>query len=347
MPPRDLTLIPTLDLVEAITRRRLLTAFPALGLVAAGVSCGDDDDAEATPTTGPTSSGGGFPRTVSHALGETTIPAPPQRVVAVIDEEPLDVLLAMGLQPVLYGVTEHYGVDQTPWAKDAGLDGLATFDNVEWAPDVERVAAAEPDLVFDSWTEPDVYSQLSGIAPTVVLRADEGFTWEDVQRLAGEALGMEDAAEQAIAATNAVYPQQAARLASYAGRKVTIAYRFQDELLINGGESPIGRIVTKLGLEVVAPDPALITSLSLEQWQQVSGADILLSPLFFEEDLAAQEADPLFRGLPAVQAGRYVVLPVEVSRAGYIETALSVRWLIPRLADAVIEAAEGRGKKLS
>lgn len=117
-------------------------------------------------------------------------------------------------------------------------------------------------------------------------------------------------------------------------------------MLINGAESPIGRIVTKLGLEVVAPDPASITSLSLEQWQEVSAADILLSPVFFEEDLASQEADPLFRGLPAVQGGRYLTLPVEIARAGYIETALSVRWAIPKITDAIIKAAEARGKTL-
>jgi len=346
MPPRDFT-TPTLDPIVDLTRRRLLTAIPALGVIAAGISCGDDDDTTATdPATGP-SPDSAFPRTVEHAFGETTIPSRPERVVAVIDEEPLDALLAMGVKPVLYGVTEHYGVAQTPWMVEAGIDQLETFDNIEWEPDIERVAAAEPDLIFDSWTEPDVFTQLSGIAPVVVLRADEAFTWEEVQRLAGESLGLEEEAEAAIKATNDVYPAEAARLAPYSGRKVTIAYRFQDRLLINGAESPIGRIVTRLGLEVVAPDPATIAQLSLEQWREAADADILLSPVFFEDDIAAQESDPLFLALSAVEAGRYLTLSVEVARAGYIETALSVRWAIPKIADAIIEAAEGRGKTLA
>lgn len=346
MPPRDDTLLSSLEPIEAITRRRLLTAVPLIGLMAAGIGCGDDDD-DADPTEEATGSPDtGFPRTVNHSLGEAVIPTKPQRVVAINDEEPLEVLLAMDMEPILYGISNHYGILQSPWTKERGIDALPSFDNESWEPDVELVATEHPDLIFDVWTPPELYEQLAGIAPTVVLRNDETATWEDVQRLAGEALGMETEAERAIEETNAVFPEQADRLKEYADRTVTIAYRFGNELLINGGESPIGRIITKLGLTVEAPDPALITSLSLEQWQTVDSAALLLAPVFFEEDLAAQESDPLFRTLPAVQEGRYVTLPIEVARAGYIETALSVRWVVPRIADAIIEAAEGRGKTL-
>ncbi|MDZ7727016.1 MAG: hypothetical protein U5Q44_01790 [Dehalococcoidia bacterium] len=79
MPPRDPftpTTTPTLDPVEDITRRRLLTALPALGLIAGGISCGDDDD-EPAPTEAPTEAPS--TRVVEHPLGTTELPMQPAR----------------------------------------------------------------------------------------------------------------------------------------------------------------------------------------------------------------------------------------------------------------------------
>jgi ABC-type Fe3+-hydroxamate transport system substrate-binding protein len=89
-----------------------------------------------------------------------------------------------------------------------------------------------------------------------------------------------------------------------------------------------------------------LTTFSLEQMNRYEGADILLSPWFFPEDQEAMESNPLFRSLPAVQQGRYMPLLLDIAQAGYIESTLSVRWVVPLLAGAIIEAAEGRGKRV-
>lgn len=264
------------------------------------------------------------------------------------DTEPLDFLLAIGLRPVLYGFTDGYGLGGlTPWVQAAGLDGVERFDNLEREPDVELIAAAQPDLILDTWTSEDLYRQLSAIAPTLVIKNTDNEPWQSVQRMVGQATGNETAAEQAIAETEAVIPEQAQRLAAFAGQTVAIAYQFFDEILISGAEVAIGRLVEQLGLTVQAPDPANITFLSLEQWQNVDGSDLLVSPEFFAADIESQEAGALFRSLPAVRNGHYVVLPVEVSQATYLESTLSVRWVLPKLADALLQAAEGNGKQLS
>lgn len=93
MPPRDFSATPTLDPIEDITRRRLLTAIPALGLMASGISCGDEDTG-AHATAEPSAGVSRFPVTIHHALGATTIPREPQRVVAVSEGEALDHVLA-------------------------------------------------------------------------------------------------------------------------------------------------------------------------------------------------------------------------------------------------------------
>ena len=378
---------PQSALASALTRRRLLLGGVALGAFALLPGCGGDDeestatadteptpvanddptstDAAAEPTattaataeptataaedaTEPNGSSGAFPVIIEHPLGETTIPAQPQRIVTTNDTEPLDCLLAMGVKPVLYGFTDGYGLGGlTPWVEAIGVSGVESFDNLERQVDLELIAAGQPDLILDTWTAKDVYQQMSAIAPTLVIKNDDNVPWQDVQRMVGLATGYEQAAEDAIADTEAIIPEQAARVAQFADLTVIIAYQFFDELLINGAQVAIGRLIEQLGLTVEAPDPANITFLSLEQWQSVDGPDLIISPEFFGEDIAKQEESPLFRSLPAVRNGHYVVLPVEVSQAAYLESTLSVRWVLPNLADAIIEAAEGRGRQLS
>ena len=161
--------------------------------------------------------------------------------------------------------------------------------------------------------------------------------------MVGEATGYIEESEQAIAETEAVIAEQVERMRDYAGTTVAIAYQFFDELLINGKDVSIGRQLDQLGLTVLAPADEEITFLSLEQWVEVADADIIVSPEFFGDDITKQEANELFLSLEQVQSGRYVVLPNVISQATYLESALSIRWVMSRLADAVIEAIEGRG----
>jgi ABC-type Fe3+-hydroxamate transport system substrate-binding protein len=168
-----------------------------------------------------------------------------------------------------------------------------------------------------------------------------------VQRLVGQATGREAEVDRAIKETEEVIASQAARVKQFANRTVTVAYQFFDQFLINGADISISRLVIQLGLTIKSPDQTKISELSLEQIRMVEDADILLSPEFFAKDMDQLEANPLFKTLPAAQNGRYVRLSVEVARASYLESALSVRWVVPQIADAIIAAAEGRGKKLA
>lgn len=325
----------------ALTRRRLIGGGLALGAANLLAACGG---AAPTATANPNA---GYPRTVSHALGDTVIATKPARIATLNDAETLDNVLALGLKPILYGQTGSYGVVVPPWIAATGYAGVDSFDAARGVPlDFERIASVGPDLVLGSWIAGDPYQKLSGIAPTLVIKDNDLTPWQEVQRLVGRATGREAAADAVIAETEAIIAAQAARLKALAGRAVTVAYQFFDQFLINGAAISISRLVTRLGLTIKAPDQAKISMLSLEQIRAVEDADILLSPIFIQADLEKQESNPLFRTLPAVRAGRYLPLSVEVARASYLESALSVRWVIPQLADALLAAAEGKGKRL-
>ena len=116
-------------------RGRLGAAALALLVVVAACSSGDDDtdadtaaSSDATSGADPATTAGGsdgtadsaaFPVTIEHKYGETTIEAPPERVVSVGFADQ-DLLLALGIVPV--AIRDWYG-DQPfatwPWATPA------------------------------------------------------------------------------------------------------------------------------------------------------------------------------------------------------------------------------------
>lgn len=109
-----------------------------------------------------------FPITLEHALGTVTIPAEPQRVVALIDRD-ADTVLALGVQPV--GIRSNYNFDAGvgPWAEP-----LLTTEPAVWKGrelNFEAIAAADPDLIVFATSGGDAaeYERLSQIAPTIAL----------------------------------------------------------------------------------------------------------------------------------------------------------------------------------
>lgn len=351
-----------------ISRRHFLAGIGSSAFAVAFLAaCGDDSESDSseTPTATATSTtattatatpsvteggGAGYPRTITHHMGETTLETHPERIVAASDFFELDNLLAIGARPVLYGYSNRYDTGVTPRAEAAGEAGLERYDLVSEF-DLERIAAAELDVIFSDWYwGGDLgYDQLSAIAPTISLpaaSADET-GWRLPQRAVGEALRLEDAAEEAIAETEQVLDEQRARLATYTDRVVTMAYGMYDGTWFAEATSGAsGRIVADLGMTLAAIGPDDNAPISEEQLNLLEDADLLISYDTGEASMEAWESHPLFRGLPAVREGRYVVISPEMLRAIFSPTTLSVRWALPRLADAIIEAAEGRGRQL-
>jgi iron complex transport system substrate-binding protein len=115
--------------------------------------------------------------TVTHRFGETTVPAPPKRVVSAGFTEQ-DGLLALGVVPI--AVTNWWG-DQPfavwPWAQpklgSAQPTVLTLSDGLQFDP----IAALKPDLIVatNAGVDQDSYNRLSAIAPTIPQSGDEPF----------------------------------------------------------------------------------------------------------------------------------------------------------------------------
>ncbi len=156
---------------------------------------------------------------VRHGYGETDMPRNPQRIIAA-DETTLDYLLALGLQPV--GVTSY-----SPELPDylAERAGEITVIPVAGGPDsvsLEALLALEPDLILGyehlgGNAAPEVYEQISQIAPTVSFLAPPENAFRTALPLLADIFGAEDVSAEAVAAFETEAQELRARLGAALG----------------------------------------------------------------------------------------------------------------------------------
>jgi iron complex transport system substrate-binding protein len=139
-------------------------------------------------------------RRVRHAMGETQVPANPQRVVT-LDTGHLANALALGIQPI----------GSTAWFRNEYQTGLKPVESYLrdrtqelvilgygfGANDVslEKLLLLKPDLIVAVSPHKAIYEQLSKIAPTVLYDYPKAGDWKDFLRASAEALGKTKEAE--------------------------------------------------------------------------------------------------------------------------------------------------------
>ena len=324
--PLDLTTT-ELDILEIylaewlITRRRFLVGAGALGL---GIitGCGSQDEA-AVPTATSTSTG--YPRTVAHAGGSTTIETKPTRVYAARTSYELDTLLALGVVPELYGTVT--GRTLSSW--QTGVADAETVDVSGGGPDIEAILAARIDLVIISELfanglpeEVEAYQQ---IAPVVIVPI--GLDFAEQLRIVAECLDIPAVDVQStLAEIETVYDD------------FTVAEPPASIALISSSDaniffltptSPAAALLERLGLSApTLPDAVEVQGVVAVASEEVLGdlnADVILGLTTNElaGSLEELEANPLFQAIPAVQAGRYQRLDAETSAALGSPTVLS------------------------
>ncbi|QRY61975.1 ABC transporter substrate-binding protein [Gordonia sp. PDNC005] len=183
--------------------RHITLLAVSLLVVLAAAACGS------SASDGPTAAGPGFPVSIDHVYGTTTIPAKPTRVVT-IGWITHDVVASLGVAPV--GVDTSWGGDDegfTPWFRDHVTNVLkadmpAVFKEGE-EPDFEKILELRPDLILapHSGVTEVQYKRLSQIAPTVAYAKKPwtSGTWKDLTTLVGKSLGEQERAQQVIAST--------------------------------------------------------------------------------------------------------------------------------------------------
>lgn len=288
-----------------ISRRRLLRIGGAsvAGTALFGIAgCGGGSDEPSGST-----------RIIEHRLGTTEVPLNPQRVV-ILDSTPAEAAITLGVKPV--GVNERsIGEGFYPQMRGA-LEGAESTGTAE-QPNLETIAALEPDLILSGFSDENLHERLSQIAPSVADGA-AGEDWKEDMRLVARALGREERMEEELAA----YEERVAEFKRSMGERleeptVSLAMFYDESFRIYMPGSYMGQIVEEAGLKrpeaqleaaEEAEDGEFAIDPSNEELPLVD-ADVIFAmhdPVTGNDyrDRLLEEDNPLFRNLGAVESDR-------------------------------------------
>lgn len=311
----------------------------------------------APQAAGPQGADAAFPLTLDHAFGTTTIPARPQRVVALGSA---DVAVARALGADVVGGLRNAGESQPQAPYLAPFpDGVLTISELEPLP-LERIAAYRPDVILavSSYlmTDRDAYERLSAIAPTVVYRdVLFGAPMEDDARRIGAALGAPERAEELVARADGAVAALRAELPGLAGRSVLVGQARGDVIPVIVDPANQSTALTRalgLGLpptfvtdppagDEVAPGTV---ALSYEEAGRLAEADLVVMSFPTPADRRRFEGNPVVAR--ALARTTYVPIGLDEAIALQAPNVVSAGWLLDRLRPALerVAAAPATGR---
>lgn len=270
--------------------------------------------------------------TVTHAFGETKIPAPPTKVVSAGLTD-ADDLLALGVVPI--AVTDWFGAEPFgvwPWAQSR-LGGaqpvvLSLADGIP----IDQITALAPDLIVatDAGLDADTYSRLSAIAPTVAQTGRAAFfePWRDQASTIGQAVFRHDDMQKLVADIDAKFTAVKDANPQFNGKKALLlaGTLFEDSVQVSGPEWR-HEFLTQMGLTVGETQDALIPRDRVAE--VLNEADVLIWTTENDAEQAALLADPTIAGLRAPQ--RHVFTGKELTGAIAYASTLSYPVVADRL----------------
>lgn len=339
-----------------LRRRRLRTALTAVAtataLLALAACGGSGEEAGGTDTDAASSAASGaFPATVSTKFGDVTIAQAPQRIVA-LGWGDAETVLALGMQPV--GASDWLGFGEEnegvgPWAQGM-YDSPPTFiETLE--PSYEAIGALEPDLILDTKSSGDQarYDALKEITPNVIGVPEGGDSYlttrEQQMELISTALGLKDDGNRLLDEIDTAFEDAAAAHREWEGQSVAAATRTAETwgAYIDGSDrvafmENLGFVQSKEVAALPTAATGFSVNISSEQLDVLDADVIVAFPIFVETSQITD--DPLWKQVPAVEAGHAVVIDGDLSQAYSLGTTLATTYAIEQLVPK-IEAALG------
>lgn len=272
-----------------------------------------------------TSNDGGFPVTIEHAFGETTIEAEPERV-ATVSWGNQEAALALGVVPVaMPKVTwgDEDGDGLLPWVKDK-LDELGAevpilMDEGD-SFDYEALADARPDVILAAYSgmTQEQYDTLSKIAPVVAFpEVAWGTSWQEMTITDAKALGLEEQAKELVADLEKHVSEETAKFPGLEGKHTLFTSLDPTDLSTVGYYSSLDPRALYLEEFGLVPSEAVQKSSkgsekfwfgeSTENIENFSDLDVIVG--YGTPELLTQlQADPLWSRIPAISDGAVALL---------------------------------------
>lgn len=290
--------------------------------------------------------------TVKHFAGETQLPAPAKRVVA-LGPHTLDLLLSLGVQPVGYGEAAQLGVTNygSPIRQIRYLGSRVTSNPVNvgdrFKPNLEVVASLKPDLIVGENYAQEAYPVLSKIAPTVLFEGIHTGDWQKTLPVLAKALGREKQAAAVIKRHEQVIAQGRSSLpASLRGKKALVVWNAgganKDLFTVLGPNDWTGGFFQSLGFKLDllgAQDSSLGEGYRKvgSEGLSASKADVIFVIASSKNTVAQArkdwQANALAQRLPAARKGQVYFLDIQLFGRirGPIAEELMVRELARQL----------------
>jgi iron complex transport system substrate-binding protein len=333
---------------------RALVALAGMLGLAFVTACQSSTGAPAGPEggeSGGATRAGGFPVTIRHALGSTTIEQQPTRV-ATWGFGSTDAALALGLVPVAIP-QQLYGGDSKgllPWIKQelektGSQPKMLTNPAGSDAVPYEEFAEVKPDVILANYSglTQEQYDTLSKIAPTVGYPDQPWATpWREVVTTTGTVLGKAEQAERLIADTEQQIADRAAEYPQLKGKTVAAVWDVDGTFYVYKKQDPRVDFLTDLGLtsapsvdELATEENTFFYTLSLEQTSALT-SDVLL---VYADDQAGIDtflSKPYAKSMEQVKAGHVApVVGQEFVAAVSPPTVLSLTWGIDGYLEAL------------
>ncbi|QTX05892.1 putative F420-0 ABC transporter substrate-binding protein [Agromyces archimandritae] len=286
------------------------------------------------------------PLTIDNCGFEASFDAAPERVLA-IKSTSIEMLLALGLEDRIVGTAFSDGPAAEEWA-DAAAKLPVVSDKV---PGQEATLELEPDLVYAGW-ESNLSAEGAGeradladlgIASYVSPAAcqEEGyqpdpFTWEHLWDEIGEVGSIFDADDAADGLVERLQGELDAIRPDDRGLSALWFSSGTDSAFVGAGIGAPQLIMDSAGLENVAADEH--DTWTGYSWEAVADANpdviILIDSAWgtTERKIGQLESNPATAALPAVQEGRYLVLPFPTGEAG-VRNVEAVASLVDQLGE--------------
>lgn len=299
----------------------LLAMFAVFTVMAA---CGDSDDGSAasattsatatqasatgsTATTEATAEAAPVTWEVQHELGATTITGIPERVV-VLEYSFADNLGTLGIVPV------GWAVDAPPdyiyaYTEDVGTVPVGTRAE----PDLEAIVGLNPDLIIgDLQRHEQIYSTLSGIAPTLIFNSLRGSYQDqlDTFEVIAQVFDREDEAAALLDAYQVTFNEAAAQTSTDAGAFM-IGVLHAGGFTAHSNQSFMGSFLEELGrTNALSPrDGETQYLLGLEGMATVNpGAIVVLCTADVQSLLDDLTSEPVWQAFEATRNDRVYVV---------------------------------------
>lgn len=342
--------------VDGLTRRGFILGGVSLAALLA--ACGSESG-PAPSTTGHAAEGSGFPVTVEHRYGSTTIPTEPKRVVTVGFTDP-DYVLASGVKPA--AITNWYGdypLGVWPWAQHALDDarpGVMPRPEGD-ALNFELIAGFQPDLIIGQYTgmTEEEYERASRLAPTVAQSGEHKdylMPWQVTMRTFGKALGRSARAEELIAGVESRFAAVRREHPEFAGAPLVVTERFDaGTTYVRTANEPQNGLFRDLGFTQPAPIAELLVdgdgysgNISDERMELLDTASVVVWKLFDEQSPVPGElaAHPIYPTLKVAREGRDLFLTDQVLVGALaFGSVLSLPFALDRIVPMLAAALDG------